>query len=131
MVIAPTSPTPREESWSRFRYPSLFFLARIYDPEWDQFLRTALLANWVSPYFYGENALPHTDEWLSPHVAMFAGRQVWVANYPYWSCSIKPYDAEVNAYRPSREVLHYVQHHIAKPLVARKRAYINQQPTEN
>lgn len=132
MHLAPVSPSPCGEGWSRFRYPKLFFMERKYDPEWDQFLRTAILANWVAPYFYGGNTTE--DRWLSPHVALFAGREVWIANYPYRSCDPNsfPLDHGVPQYRPSREVLYYIQHYVAAPIMARRKAYLQQQqPTEN
>lgn len=73
-----TSPSRLREFLSRILFPSAWYMAYEYDPEWDHFIRMSM--------FLGMIAEPKT-------FTTFAGRKfVWLANYPYaFGCSNYPY----------------------------------------
>lgn len=73
-----TPPTPFREWLSRvFR---LHIALHKYDPDWDHYLRMALVLNMVRPAYHSDEPNP---KWFSDCTVMVGDKQVWVGNYPY------------------------------------------------
>jgi len=73
-----TPPTPFREWLSRvFR---LHITLHKYSPEWDHFLRMAIVLGMVRPVYYGDEPNPKC---FSDFTVMVGDKCVWVGNYPY------------------------------------------------
>lgn len=73
-----TPPTKFREWLSRLFH--LHVVMHEYDPEWDHFLRMAIVLGMVKPSYFGVKPDPN---WFSNHQVLVGDKSVWVGNYPH------------------------------------------------
>ena len=96
--LDPKPPSRLRDLLARILWPNSWYMQNNYNPEYDRFMRMAIILNMIS-----------TDEITSGanYTVRVGSHRVWVANYPYAYATVYHSDIPNNTYsgRPSIQTI--------------------------